>query len=65
MRREGKIVDVTYCSACGGATKFASILICSDCLADECEKFSSLFEEKDESMDNFELNHAEPTETKA
>jgi len=32
------------CMACGGRLKSASLLICRDCLGDECEQFLSLVE---------------------
>lgn len=33
------------CMACGERLKSASLLICRDCLGDECEQFLSLVEE--------------------
>jgi len=47
MRIEGKQKQVSYCSACGEEKRHSSILICADCLNDECQKFSSLFERED------------------
>lgn len=32
------------CMACGGKLKTASLLICKECLGDECEQFLSLVE---------------------
>ena len=47
MRIEGKQKQVSYCSACGEEKRHSSILICAECLNDECQKFSSLFERED------------------
>lgn len=63
MRIEGKQKQVSYCSACGEEKRHSSILICADCLNDECKKFSSLFERSEiseEEDENGEFD-AEPT----
>ena len=62
MRIEGKQKQVSYCSACGEEKRHSSILICAECLNDECQKFSSLFERED---DNGEFDDAESTTSEA
>ena len=58
MRIEGKQKQVSYCSACGEEKRHSSILICAECLNDECQKFSSLFERED---DNGEFDAEQTT----
>ena len=58
MMTEGKQKQVSYCSACGEEKRHSSILICADCLNDECKKFSSLFE-RDEDDGEYDSESAE------
>ncbi len=38
----------SYCSACDAEMATGHILICADCLNDECERFASFYEKEDE-----------------
>lgn len=51
----------SYCSACGNETRFHSILICAECIDDECNKFGSMFEEDDRQDDAIDFVETKST----